>query len=175
MRLPGMNTYESAGADFDAARIYRYALHRMWGSGSLAESRTLLWIMLNPSTADEVVLDPTLRRCERFTRTWQYEGFEVANLFAYRATDPAMLWRDDLDGRDIVGPETDAYLRAAVSRADLIVVGWGRCPRAMSRIRAVQAILAEQALWCLGVNQDGSPRHPLYLAASTPLQPFSPA
>lgn len=81
--------YESAGAEFDEpARIYPYRLWRMWGGGSLRPWRTVLCIMLKPWTADEHVLDPTLRRCEGFSRAWGYDGFEVCNLFALRSTDP---------------------------------------------------------------------------------------
>ena len=76
--------YESAGGEFDEpARIYRYRLRRMWGGASLTPRRTVLWIVLNPSTADENVLDPTLRRCEGFSRAWSYDGFEVCNIFAH--------------------------------------------------------------------------------------------
>lgn len=68
--------YLSAGAEFDEPeRVYRFNLHRRWAEGS-----TLLWIMLNPSIADEHVLDPTLRRCENFSRAWGYAGFEVATV-----------------------------------------------------------------------------------------------
>ena len=62
---------------------YRYRLGRQWGPGQY-----LLFVMLNPSTADEVVNDPTVERCERRARLWGYDGLVVTNLFALVSTDP---------------------------------------------------------------------------------------
>lgn len=173
--LPGLQRYESSGAKFDADRIYRYSLHRMWGGGSLSEWKTTLWIMLNPSTADEHVLDPTLRRVEGFSRRWGYDGFEVANLFAYRATQPDNLWKESLCGMDVVGPENDDHVLQAAKRADRIIVGWGRHAVAPMRARKVLSLLSRYELWCLGINQDASPKHPLYLANATELVRFREA
>lgn len=170
--LPGLAKYESAGADFDADRIYRYSLHRMWGGGSLSQWKTALWIMLNPSTADETVLDPTLRRVEGFSRRWGFDGFEVVNLFAYRATDPDAMWKEWLCGMNVVGADTDDYLRRAAERADRIIVGWGRHFIVPTRATPVLSLLSRYELWCLGTNQDGSPKHPLYLANATALVKF---
>lgn len=170
--LPGLDRYESAGAEFDVDRIYRYSLHRMWGGGSLSDWKTALWIMLNPSTADEHVLDPTLRRVESFSRRFGFDGFEVANLFAYRSTDPDSIWKESLCGMDVVGPDTDDHLRQAAKRANRIIVGWGRHATAPGRARSVLSLLRHYDLWCLGTNQDGSPKHPLYLASATTLVKF---
>jgi hypothetical protein len=173
-KLPGLDDYESAGAEFDAGRIYRYSLHRMWGGGRTEQWRTVLWVMLNPSTADENVLDPTLRRCENFTRAWGYHGFEVCNLFAYRSTDPDAL--PDV-ACDIIGnPQNDEAIRTAGERNDLIVVGWGSHKVAGERAKTVAAMLSrmKRTMRCLGTNQDGSPWHPLYIAASTPLKVWQP-
>lgn len=171
MKLP--IEYESQGADFDEPeRIYRYSLHRMWGGGSLSVWRTVLWIMLNPSTADERVLDPTLRKCERFSMNWGFDGFEVVNLFALRATDPAALsdhpapigqgYGDRMDGAI-----NDGAICDAAERADLIVCGWGAEKIAQPRAIVVRSMLRAYALECLGINQDGSPKHPLYLPYAT--------
>lgn len=171
--------YESAGADFDEpARVYRYHLHRMWGGGSLSPWRTVLWIMLNPSTADERVLDNTLRRCQAFSRAWGYDGFEVANLFALRSTKPAALFVH----QDPVGPGNDAAIATAIERADLIVCGWGThatlkgrrliAARA-SHVRHELLATARTQVRCLGRTQDGQPKHPLYLAQSTALVDFA--
>lgn len=59
---------------------YRYLLWRTW---DMTRPR-LLWVLLNPSTADDQTDDPTLRRCIRFSRDWQYGGLEIVNLFAFR-------------------------------------------------------------------------------------------
>lgn len=169
--------YHSAGAEFDDARVYRYRLWRIWGGGSRARWRTVLWIMLNPSTANEHVLDPTLRRCERFSRDWGYNGFEVCNLFAFRSTDPSELTPH-------YGGLTDAALREtnrrnldtihrASEQAAIVVCGWGNEKIAQPRGRELLEQLGQlkKPVFCLGRNANGSPKHPLYLAASTTLIP----
>lgn len=166
-RFPGFE-YESHGAEFDAQRVYRYSLHRMWGDGSQSDWRTVLWIMLNPSTADENVLDPTLRKCQEFTRLWGFDGFEVVNLFALRSTDPSGLY----EVADPVGPENDAFIYRAAQRNELIVCGWGQEQLARNRAHAVLEMLKPFTLRCLRVNKDGSPQHPLYVAYANPLIEF---
>lgn len=66
---------------------YRYSLSRIWDENKA----NVLFIMLNPSTADGDVDDPTIRRCIGFAKSWGYGGIYVGNLFAYRATDPKEL------------------------------------------------------------------------------------
>ena len=171
--LPGVEEYESQGAEFDEpARVYRYSLHRMWGGGSLSEWKTTLWIMLNPSTADENELDPTLRRCEAFSRAWGFDGFEVVNLFAIRSTDPKMLYLVS----EPVGQENDRFILQAAYRADKIIVGWGTEKIARERGKQVMHLLASGLhfhTWCLGTNDDGSPKHPLYIAKHTKLRRYT--
>lgn len=164
-------SYVNTGATFDEpARVYRYRLWREWEA---APSR-LLWIMLNPSTADETVLDPTLRRVEGFTRAWGYGGFLVVNLFALRSTDPRGLYVHpapigETHGRFNVN---DDEIQTAANRATSIVVAWGGEKVARDRAKAVLTFLRSRPLGCLGVNSDGSPKHPLYLASATPVQEF---
>jgi len=118
---------------------------------------TVLFVMLNPSTATEEVSDPTIRRCEGFAQRWGYARLEVVNLFSHRATRPKDLSRKH-DARD------DRVIREAVGRADRVVAAWG-INGAGARARAVLAMLG--ACDCLGVTKDGHPRHPLYLRADT--------
>src|SRR5690606_14314462 len=80
-------TYQ-AGAEFSACGTYRYRLWRIWDT----DKPLLLWIMLNPSTADDKQLDPTCARCQKWAQTWGYGGFMVANVFALRSTDPKGLY-----------------------------------------------------------------------------------
>lgn len=164
--------YESAGAVFDEPkRCYRYSLHRMWCAGSFTTWRTVLWIMLNPSTADEHKLDPTLRRCQAFTRAWGFDGFEVCNLFALRSTDPKALYRYD----DPIGPLNDVAIMEAADRADRIICGWGRHGKLRDRGRAVldALIKAGHEPKHLGpLNEDGTPKHPLYLPNRIELWPM---
>ena len=151
---------------------YRYRLDREWGR--LFEGPPLLWVLLNPSTADARRDDPTLRRLVSFSQREGAGRLIVVNLFALRATDPTRL----LDAPDPVGPEADGWIDGAVrevSRLDgRIVLGWGAAPFAW-RLRAHQVLdliaaahpLVETLGWTGGVNPQ--PRHPLRLSRLTPL------
>ena len=151
----------AAGACFDASGVYRYRLWRDWHIPP-RPSRRLLWILLNPSTADEVRLDPTIRRCVRFSRAWGYTGLDVVNLFALRSTDPRGLRR----AADPIGPGNDTAIASALAECDAAVAGWGAHPLAATRASVVRemAVTIGTPLFCLGVTRCGRPRHPLYLA-----------
>src|SRR5580692_943110 len=145
--------------------VYRYSLWRRLG-----ESRNrVLFIMLNPSTADGTVDDPTIRRCVTFARRWGYGRLEVCNLFAYRATDPRELCRVV----NPVGPLNDATIARAAKRADKVVVAWGVRGVLMHRAGVVLRVLDSKAVCCLGTTRDGSPRHPLYVRGDSPPVPFA--
>lgn len=122
----------------------------------------LVWVMLNPSTADDVADDPTIRRCRGFAHRWGYATLEVVNLFSLRATNPRELTRAARAGVDVVGPENDDAIRDAVRRADRVCCAWGVHPLAPARAAQLRPVLAGAAeLWCIGTTVDGSPRHPL--------------
>jgi len=150
---------------------YRYLLWRRWA----LSCESVVWVMLNPSTADAEIDDPTIRRCVGFARDWGYGGIYVVNLYGLRATDP-----DELLGHpNPVGPRNDDYITAAISRVACIVAAWGgeagRRAHA-ERTHAVMDLLRTLAIpRCLGLTQTGHPRHPLYVPAATPLVPFTPA
>ena len=106
---------------------YRYLLWRTWN----AALPRALWILLNPSTADERIDDRTLRRCRGFTASWRFGGLEVVNLFALRTPYP----RDLYKAADPVGAANDRHIIAAAKRATCIVLAWGsswRVPSARS-------------------------------------------
>ena len=127
--------------------------------------------MLNPSTADGVQDDPTIRRCVRFARDAGAGALVVCNLFALRATDPDALLVAD----DPIGPEADAVLEREAARAGRAVMAFGRPhPRLVSRARAVAGRLADAGvrLEALGTTKEGWPRHPLYLPASARPAPW---
>ncbi|MGW0664571.1 DUF1643 domain-containing protein [Streptodolium elevatio] len=132
---------------------YRYELTRRWAPGPAVG-----WVMLNPSTADALSDDPTIRRCVRFAKAWGYGGLVVRNLFALRATDPAELARHT----DPIGPYNDAYL-AECADDPLTVVAWGA--RGGDRGRDVLDLLERLGVQPhqLAATDDGQPRHPLYL------------
>jgi hypothetical protein len=121
--------------------------------------------MLNPSSADATVDDPTVRRCIGFSRAWGMGALVVVNLFAFRTPSPGDLSRVD----DPVGPENDDAIHDAVVRSRVVVAAWGAERLARRRTACVFEILAGlgRDVRCLGTTKDGSPRHPLYVAAST--------
>lgn len=142
-------------ARLSRCRKYRYALWRHWDD----QLPGVLFIGLNPSTADENRNDPTLLRCMRFAREWGYGGVSMGNLFAYRATDPGTLRRV----QDPVGRQNDRWLRQLAREAELVVAAWGNHGVYLDRAAAVTAMLP--ALNCLGMNRSGQPAHPLYQRA----------
>jgi hypothetical protein len=142
--------------------IYRYSLSREWDDGR----GTVLWIMLNPSTADAIVNDPTIRRCIGFSRAWGAKRLDIRNLFAYRATDPADMVKADGRRVDIIGPENDERIAAAHGTAMTTIVAWGAHPIAAVRSRVVRRMLFGRPVFCLGTTKAGAPRHPLYVPSN---------
>lgn len=136
---------------------YRTTLRRQWiGTGGCVN-----WIMLNPSTADDVFDDPTIRKCIGFSKRWGYSSLVVTNLFAFRATRPADL-KDlvKLDYARAVGVN-DAPLIEAATSADLVVAAWGIHGKLAGRDQDVLfRVLPEIPLHCIGRTKDGHPLHP---------------
>lgn len=148
-----------SGAILDPTGAYRYRLWRRWG-----DERLVTFIMLNPSTADASVDDPTIRRCIGFAKAWGHGGLNVVNLFAYRATNPRAL----LTALDPVGPENNQHILSLACEGTRLVAAWGANSAAQgSQGRNVRWMLAEFTLWHIGLTKDGHPRHPLYVRADT--------
>jgi len=140
-------------------------------AGDLTATRgPALFIMLNPSTADASLDDPTIRRCRGFAETWGCNGIQVVNLYAMRSTDPDALWNHP----DPVGPENDQWLVSAANDAEEIVCAWGADAK-QSRVLEVMRMLTfgGARLKCLGTTKNGSPRHPLYVRGDQPLIDWS--
>lgn len=152
---------EQRGAVLSPDRVYRYKLWRRWGPGPM-----VMWIGLNPSTADEHMDDPTIRRMISFARAWGFDALTTCNLFGLVSPHP-----DDLKTAHNPLGDNDGHLRQVANAADTIVCCWGAFDVG-SRARDVVRLLYGHELHCLGTNQDGSPKHPLYLKASTALEPF---
>jgi hypothetical protein len=148
--------------------LYRYALGRWWAAGPRG-----LFVMLNPSTADGTADDNTIRRCVGFARAWGWGSLLVANLYAWRATDPADLWAAAKAGVDVAGPELGAHLAACVEPCvGRIVAAWGAGgARDPHHTRWVTARLGP-TLTCLRVTPRGAPEHPLYLPKNLTPIPF---
>lgn len=149
-----------SSATYSSCERYRYALTRCWEPSG----RRALFIMLNPSKATEQHNDPTVERCERRARALGFGAFRVANIFAWRETDPKMLRAADSP----IGHETDRLLQADCNWADQIICGWGAHGAHLGRGGAVELLLRAtgRPLYHLGLTKDGHPRHPLYIAYS---------
>lgn len=128
-----------------------------------------LFVMLNPSTADASIDDPTIRRCRSFADAWGCAGIVVANLYGLRATDPKALWTH----ADPVGPDNDMYLASLIREHETIVCAWGANAKQDRVDQFARMFRAGSRPMCLGVTKSGAPRHPLYVKGDTPLINFS--
>lgn len=153
-------------AEISPCGRYRYTLWRSWAPIT-GLSKTVCWVMLNPSTADAETDDNTIRKCIHYSKREGFDHLVVVNLYAYRSTDPGALW--GLGAEEARGPDNFRHVRDAVSMTDLTVCAWGN-PGGPKR----PVMVGPGPLWCLGTNKDGSPRHPLYLPKSTPLVMWNP-
>lgn len=123
----------------------------------------MCWIMLNPSTADAALDDPTIRRCIGFSQRWGFGGLVVVNLFALRATDPKEL----LKHRSPIGDRNDAFIKMAIEGCALTVCAWGTAGNFMQRDEQVKNLLNGHKPVHLGLTKNGHPKHPLYLSSTT--------
>lgn len=151
---------------FSPDRRYRYRLDFDLAEDDrdvLEGEARIVWILLNPSTADEDALDPTLRRVRNFSRDFPVKTVTIVNLFAWRSTRPAALKRT----ADPVGPDNDRVILEALEGSSYQVLAWGDGGRLAGRGRALEDLLRRRDVLeeCLvyGYTQRGDPRHPLYL------------
>ena len=150
-------------AIFSPCNQYRYSLSRAWN----LNKKSALFIGLNPSTADEKVDDPTIRRCINYAKNWGYGGFLMVNLFAYRTTLPSNLKKVKYP----VGKDNDKYIVILSKKADITVAAWGNNGNLYSRDKQVLSLVAN--LMCLKINKSGQPAHPLYLKKGLKLTKFA--
>jgi hypothetical protein len=154
-----------SGAVFSDCGNYRYRLWRCWAP----ELPRACFILLNPSTADEINNDPTIERQVRRVRDWYMDGeffgsVEIVNAFAWRSTDPRALYMRTVEP---IGNHNDESIRLAVQSADLVVCGWGIHARKIGRrhyeLLELLAPFDDIRITALQLNDDGTPGHPLYL------------
>jgi hypothetical protein len=138
------------GAVFSPDNIYRYQLSRIWD----AEKPKILFIMLNPSTADAFVEDPTIRRVINYALSWGYGGVYVGNLYGFRSTDPKGL----NSVVDPVGSENIENIKALIGIVDKVVYAWGNERKEPEWLKACVA-----TPYCIEISKKGIPKHPLYL------------
>ena len=156
----------SYGAVLSDDGNYRY---RLWRTVSHFTDGRVLFVMLNPSTADASEDDPTIRRCMNFARKWGYSRIDVVNLFAWRATEPKALETV----ADPVGPDNDYHIIEAAMEATMIIAAWGEVGGKTDRSKEVMRYLDVYNIRCLGTTKDGSPRHPLYVKSDMEPVPYS--
>ena len=150
------------GAIFSDDGKYRYALWRVWSNNR----PPLLIIGLNPSKAGYLNDDPTITRgIVRADRT-DFGGLLMANLYGYVSTNPGVLLEDG----DFVGELNDYFLKRMISMSSRQLCGWGSFKPVSRRAPLVLAMIKEP--FCLGVNKDGQPKHPLYISYDIPMKKY---
>lgn len=159
--LPLDEGFSTKGAILSQDMKYRYTLYRRWDD----KLSMVMFLMLNPSTADESEDDPTIRRCISFAKSWGYGGLYVGNLFALRATDPK-----ELRSKDVGNPEDNLlFIKDMATKSDKIICAWGNTP-----IKCNWEFPDElkSKLHCLAITKLGHPKHPLYLKKDLTPIPF---
>ena len=144
--------YESDnGAEFSEDRKYRYTLWRIWDNNK----PMVMFIGLNPSTANETTNDPTICRVIKFAFDWGFGGVYMTNLFAYVTPYPEKL-------KECNDPlaDNDSWLEKTAHKCKKIIFAWGSFKEAAERSKEVMQMFDGYALI---INKDGSPRHPLYI------------
>ena len=156
-----METYKNDGASFSPDGKCRYELWRKWDKNL----PMVMFIGLNPSTANESADDPTIRRVKRFARDWGYGGVYMLNLFTYVTAYPEEL-------KTCQNPllMADEFLKMYAKDSEKIIFAWGSFYEAKER--AIYVIKMFPSAYTLVRNKDGSPRHPLYVPGKTKLSLF---
>tara|TARA_B110000008_G_scaffold162009_1_gene162581 strand:+ start:1098 stop:1574 length:477 start_codon:yes stop_codon:yes gene_type:complete len=139
-------------AVFSTCKTYRYSLTRKWD----LNQKLILFIGLNPSTADENDDDPTIKRCMRYAYKWGYGGLIMANLFAFRATLPSDLKKANRP----TGVDNNKFIIEHQKESAIVVVAWGNDGALYNRDKEVLELITRPM--CLKVNKSGQPAHPLY-------------
>lgn len=154
-------------AVFSADRKYRFYLRRVWDP----KLPRMAFVMLNPSTADAIKNDPTVARCQERATRLGFGSFVVANIFAYRSTQPNAL---TLPNVQPIGERNDEWIVFAAKEADQVMIGWGNHGRFNHRSDNVIGLLEEAGIqmFCLDQNKGGCPIHPLYQPYAKPLRRY---
>lgn len=163
--------FDNNGAEFSPCRKYRYALWRIWDT----EKPLIMFIGLNPSTADEHKPDPTITRVKGFAELWGYGGFYMMNCFPLVSTNPDVLkefWESGnpyIQNQDTINRQK---LKEVSNKCESVVFAWGAFPIVKEIHRDKEFLQMFPNAKTLIKNKDGSPRHPLYVPAKTPLRAF---
>ena len=132
---------------------YRYTLSRIWDQ----DKEMILFIGLNPSTADAKENDPTIRRLIGYATRWGYGGMHVCNLFAYRTPHPKELFKV----ANPIGPRNDVYIKKLNKLSTTTVLVYGNDGKRLNRHEEILKIIDKP--YCIQKSKTGMPMHPLYL------------
>lgn len=148
---------ENNGAQFSEDGKYRFSLWRIWDD----TKPLVMFIGLNPSTANQTEDDPTIRRVKRFAKDWGYGGVFMMNCFAFVSTDPKLLEHGLYDQRN------NSYLEATAFKCKEVIFAWGNFDivRTSGRFKELVQMFPDAKV--LQKNKNGSPKHPLYIKADT--------
>lgn len=154
---------------FSNDRKYRYVLKCSNIDLFEQNEKSIVWIGLNPSTADEFNLDPTLRRIRNFSLSFGFNTFYMLNLFAYRATNP----KDMLNCSTPIGEENNFWINKLCHEYKTVVCSWGTLGNHLNRQDDVLKFIKDCDLKYLDLSKDGIPKHPLYLKSDSTLKNFN--
>lgn len=146
---------------------HRYQLWRAWETGA----RSVVWVMLNPSTADHRHDDPTIRKCIGFAKRWGFEAIDVVNLYTFRSASPKWLKAKGYPNGDYADGAIRSVLR---QHGDRVIYAWGTNAEE-KRPREVDSIVRSLGVtpMALHITNDGHPGHPLYLPYETEPKPWN--
>lgn len=164
------------GATISECGKYRY---KLWRAEKKHPDRICMFIMLNPSTADGDMDDPTIRRCMAFASSWGYDAILVGNVLPYRATDPGDLFIAMNSGVESNYLKNLDYIMEMIDMAKIVVCAWGNgvndlfptSPNSFFELVAVGEYQSKMRYLDLTIN--GIPKHPLYLKGDLKPQPFN--
>lgn len=148
---------------------YRFLLTRKWETNLFNEfSGDICFIMLNPSTADSNIDDPTLRRCINFSKNWGFSTLRIVNLFAYRASNPDILKKIN----NPIGEHNDNYIINAATNSNKTIIAWGNNGNLFDRANSVLELLSEKKInsFAIQLTNSNQPKHPLYIKKDIKLQ-----
>ena len=167
------NVYTSKSAVISECGRFRYVLTRRWADNL----PTMIFLMLNPSTADADLDDATIRKCVGFAKIHGCGSIKIINLFALRSRDPKEL----LTAEDPLGSQYWFYLQFtldSIIQGDKLVLAWGcddtirRKQSLVDHMNRVRLMVAPYIPRCFGLTQGGAPKHPVMLGYKTPLITF---
>lgn len=152
-----------SGAIFSNCRKYRFVLYRIWDK----KRKYLIFIGLNPSTADENQNDNTVIKVINFTRKWGYGGVFMMNCYPYISTDPERL---------IMNKDYNKFnfecINKISKKCSKIIFSWGNFKIVRDNKTDIKLYKMFKSAYCLIQNKNGSPRHPLYVPYNTKLKKF---